>query len=182
MKAIFMLSDSGKDETGSHTVTIMLTEAYRFGTEDILDFSRAIDVFQRAGGQEIANACNDVEGIVLALQSAFPTTAKTTSSAAALKPSSVALPPLPFVPMAINLHGREESVPRYASAFLESLQWLQRANTGYDGSRVLEVVHDHDEHLFARVRLVSSARNHQCDLQLDSHFPLPSHANHSFKK
>jgi hypothetical protein len=135
-------------------MTVMLTENYGFGTEDVDDLSRAIDVFQNAGGRDIAEACNHDEGIVLAMQSAYYVPPKATSLAEIIKPAAQ-LPPMPYVPEAINLHGREESVLRYTSAFLESLQWLQRANTDFEGGRVLEVVIDHHEHLMSCARMVS---------------------------
>jgi hypothetical protein len=167
MKAIFMLSDPARDDKGLSTMTVMITENYGFGTEDVYDLSRAIDVFRKAGGREIAEVCNHDEGIVLAMQSAYYVPPKATSTAETINPTDQ-LPSMPYIPVAINLHGREESVSRYTSAFLESLQWLQRANTDYDGDRVLEVVIDHHEHLMTCARMVSTQT---ADIACGTDFP-----------
>lgn len=155
LKAILTVNRHLSSAPGRYTLTVSPTAKYTYGTEDTIDLSKAIDIFQRTGGKEIVGACNERDGILLVLQSSQSTNAQP-SPEMTVEPSQI-VASTPYVPVAIKIYGGKESLPRYASAFLEATQWLRRDNPQYDGTRVLEVVHEDKEYLFACARPVSRA-------------------------
>lgn len=152
LKAVLTISRHLSRVPGLFTLTVSPTEKYEYGSTDVVDLSKAIDLFQQAGGKEIVEVCNERDGILLVLQSSLSSD-KHSATEISAQPRHPAY--TPYVPVAVKIYGGEESPTRFSSAFLEAARWLRSEKTKFDYTCVLEVVHDDMEYLFACARIVS---------------------------
>jgi hypothetical protein len=157
VKAIISLSERD-DAPAQSSPTIFITENYRFGTQDVLDLSRAIHVFQQAGGREVVEAFNRPEGILLAPDSTPASGTTRLPSAPTTSQGPLATASLPYVPRAIKLYGTQETMARLTSAFVEAARWLRKEDPTCNHGRVLELVQNKEEYLVACAKSVSRPR------------------------
>jgi hypothetical protein len=139
---------------GESSLTVIVTQRYAYGTNDVIELSNAIDLFRKVGGKEIVDACNQRYGIQLVACNRHHEYEQSTSLRTSVIKRCLSAKPLAFVPASIKLNLGHEDTTRLASAFMEGVQWLLSGNA-VEESRGLEVFNGQEECILECARIVS---------------------------
>jgi hypothetical protein len=150
----------GDVREGPH-IMVHFFSAFRRGSDDLVDLSSAIDVFQQLGGMPVRNACNNRSGIWIIARDASGKSALGSDSISFRLPSA-----LPFVPKHIKVYRGGASDAQFSASFLEGIRWTAGNPLGNGNCREVDVMEGSTEFLRGCARQVCLSPLHSCDSSL----------------